>query len=661
MPSEICSHKDVRTFGDTLCCFSCGQVRNVIDKKPDVSSHGILLHPSELSLQAYEYTGLKREKTQIRLVAIFPGVAADPICCRIIVAELQSLPEYTAASYTWATETGDSSKLREIYVATDHSSENDKRLIKVTRNCESTLKQLRLVNEERTVWIDAVCIDQSDVDERSHQVRLMDRIYESAVKVEICIETLQEDYTGAIFLLNRSYLPRTSLHRDYDDEVAREHDSSSILERSQKRCMYRQRKYESAMQSGLGHDFSSPEGRKEAYKQLAALFELSYFSRVWVVQEVLFARTAILHINNHIVPLTGEILEQVQRNAEQKSIAISRLSHWVSIWNRNTGIFSCLTMSLGCSASDPRDQIYAITSLLQPHIRDMIKIDYQLDLQAVYMSAIVACIAECGDLDLLVYATLPANANTSTASTFGSDTFKKFVTQRNETNAPVHSVTRMRSPWLPRIFVKHRPTTKDTGHAIPTTHDATNASPVEILDESVPKHQFLPRMRVRAHLLDIISSSSTHSIADTLSALATGPEAMTATPQHSWLPERFRSPFTDLYGDAYDTDALNILKADLLELQSQDGDEGSAIFRTHYTLGCSKAHLQLGDSVWAIDGAQHLLVLRAVGDRVYRIVGTCYLWEGLHLDYWNPGSFKGIWTQTPFDLGTVQTRRIEVY
>lgn len=67
-----------------------------------------------------------------------------------------------------------------------------------------------------------------------------------------------------------------------------------------------------------------------------------------------------------------------------------------------------------------------------------------------------------------------------------------------------------------------------------------------------------------------------------------------------------------------------------------------------------------GDHIFAIDGAALLLILRPISHGVYRIVGPCYLWAALDLDYWSPGSHKGLWLQRPFDLGE-GTHVIEIY
>jgi len=47
----------------------------------------------------------------------------------------------------------------------------------------SALKRLRLQDKTRTLWADALCINQTDNEEKSRQVRLMAQIYGKAARV----------------------------------------------------------------------------------------------------------------------------------------------------------------------------------------------------------------------------------------------------------------------------------------------------------------------------------------------------------------------------------------------------------------------------------------------------------------------------------------------
>jgi hypothetical protein len=478
--------------------------------------------------------------------------------------------------------------------------------------------QLRQADHERTVWVDAMCIDQSDVNERNHQVGLVERIYESASSVEICIRDSHQDFPAAMQLLS----PK--------------HGLAELL--SIQNTEYQQMKHQSI-------------------NQLRTLFQCNYFSRVWVIQEVLFAKTAILHVNQDKVFLKQEILDSLHQWCNQQSVAIPRLSHWVSIWRRDGGIVSCLSMSLNCSASDPRDKIFAIASLLRPNVRELISIDYQSTLQAVYADAVAACIVEYGDLDILGFADVPSNIHVFTTSTFDVDDFKTFLAQRTMDKAPSSSMARMCSPWTSRIVVKHKRAKSISTPGIKALHG--DASTVEVLRDPIPSTQLLPRLKVRAHFINFAISSTSELIEQMLHELDQGIEKLGTSPW-CWLLDLFESRFTDVHGDTYGTSGLNTFRRDLQHAIGQPvGDQ--TVFRTHYSVGFSSSRCLPRDEIFAIDRVQHLFLLRAIGRNMYRIVGKCYLWGGMNLDYWNPGSYKGIWTHNPFDLGTEQTRSIEIY
>jgi hypothetical protein len=58
-------------------------------------------------------------------------------------------------------------------------------LFLVRRNLSCALKELRRDCEPRALWIDAICINQSDADERGHKVSQMGSIYSNAEEVFI--------------------------------------------------------------------------------------------------------------------------------------------------------------------------------------------------------------------------------------------------------------------------------------------------------------------------------------------------------------------------------------------------------------------------------------------------------------------------------------------
>jgi Heterokaryon incompatibility protein (HET) len=57
--------------------------------------------------------------------------------------------------------------------------------IQITVNLDAALRRLRLPDQPRLLWVDAICINQGDIIERSRQVRIMRDIYANAKTVVV--------------------------------------------------------------------------------------------------------------------------------------------------------------------------------------------------------------------------------------------------------------------------------------------------------------------------------------------------------------------------------------------------------------------------------------------------------------------------------------------
>jgi len=118
------------------------------------------------------YTTLDGFQNLIRLFHLSPASSATgDIQGRLSVALLDDQPEYEALSYAW----GNANDTVAIDI--------DGCLLPVTKNLYSALKHLQLQEQERTLWVDALCINQADLGERMHQVSLMASIYGQASQV----------------------------------------------------------------------------------------------------------------------------------------------------------------------------------------------------------------------------------------------------------------------------------------------------------------------------------------------------------------------------------------------------------------------------------------------------------------------------------------------
>lgn len=111
---------------------------------------------------------------QIRLVKILPGSRIETIKCELQSAILgPETPKYVALSYCWGDAT------HKTWVSC-----NGQRLA-LTKDLLNALRRLRRKDQTETLWIDQICINQEDLDERSRQVQLMRKIYKSAAYVYI--------------------------------------------------------------------------------------------------------------------------------------------------------------------------------------------------------------------------------------------------------------------------------------------------------------------------------------------------------------------------------------------------------------------------------------------------------------------------------------------
>ena len=63
----------------------------------------------------------------------------------------------------------------------------DGHLVEVPASSEAVVRRMRLSNRPRVLWIDAICIDQSSITERSAQVAFMATVYSTAQHNLVCL------------------------------------------------------------------------------------------------------------------------------------------------------------------------------------------------------------------------------------------------------------------------------------------------------------------------------------------------------------------------------------------------------------------------------------------------------------------------------------------
>ncbi|KAK1752009.1 heterokaryon incompatibility protein-domain-containing protein, partial [Echria macrotheca] len=128
-------------------------------------------------LEGHEFT---------RLLSLHPSPDRDaPLRCHIVHVNAQEVHQYPykAISYAWGPP---------IFTASLFCFPA-RRELPITPTLESALRGFRLPSDIRTLWADAVCINQQDLDEKSVQVRRMSEIYSNAKYVRIWLGDTADD------------------------------------------------------------------------------------------------------------------------------------------------------------------------------------------------------------------------------------------------------------------------------------------------------------------------------------------------------------------------------------------------------------------------------------------------------------------------------------
>jgi hypothetical protein len=136
----------------------------------------------------YQYEPLPDPRTHVRLIQIQQCHPDTTIQCKFTSWLLEDAPAYHAILYTW----GDPKLTPNILI-------NHKNMI-VRSNCEYALQQAYATCPVAYVWIDTICINQQDSEEKGHQVGIMADFYRQAAGVPACVRP-HSKYSRRLFRL----------------------------------------------------------------------------------------------------------------------------------------------------------------------------------------------------------------------------------------------------------------------------------------------------------------------------------------------------------------------------------------------------------------------------------------------------------------------------
>ncbi|GIZ44889.1 hypothetical protein CKM354_000807400 [Cercospora kikuchii] len=321
----------------------------------------------------YDSVHLPQPRNQIRLLHI--QIASDDleIQARLEVHSLNHCPPFRAISYTW----GDQKPAISISI--------NGRSCQVRMNCWYALWQMRHHKHPGPLWVDSICIDQSNFDEKSAQVSLMGRIYSKAESTACCLGPGRN-------LANVERLLRPPSDNDTSSTLAAE---KHLLRELQHRPYFRRTwiKQEIILSKEI-HLFCGMDSLDwNTYVKVLDSF-VSHDVKFLAQTQEQHPKSRDLANNVHRTLVDGRRARHVSIQSPQYVSSSSRegsaLKPWAELWE-------LLKQYGGSECQDARDKVYALLPLLpeQSLMKLDLAIDYTLPILPLGLNVIEGYLKEC--------------------------------------------------------------------------------------------------------------------------------------------------------------------------------------------------------------------------------------------------------------------------
>lgn len=358
-----------------------------------------------------------------RVLQLEPGEWDDVIRCSLKLVNLSgsSKPEFEAISYVW----GERLEVPPQILV-------DGRTFNVGVNLQAALRHFRSKTKMRMLWADAICINQNDIDERNQQVALMRHIYQQCERVLVWLGEngaatpeirWKTDFTRGPQhpLINENegqiqeFVARFKKYYElpfalrYHLKIDSVMGAYCLLSRLAQNICLNQENF----------PFLSEEASHNIFLALGDIVSRPWWTRIWVVQELVLPRQAMVYYGNFVAPWDLYVHAARNYNAHRGScckdhyrwlqsydirlleafmhavLEVEDLRHeWQQslVLRDNTGgrdiriyLRRLLWKFRNRISCDPRDQIYALLSLVTSWGggRSMY-VDYSVEMKTLY-------------------------------------------------------------------------------------------------------------------------------------------------------------------------------------------------------------------------------------------------------------------------------------
>ncbi|KAF2629366.1 hypothetical protein BU25DRAFT_409267 [Macroventuria anomochaeta] len=292
--------------------------------------------------------------------------------------------DFEAVSYCWESDVRD-----KVVLIGDYG-------IRVPTSLEAMLRELQRLPEARSgigFWVDGLCINQSDILEKNHQVSLMQRIYCEALSTVVWLGPGDEGSNQAIEVFK-------TLHRDYLAFSLIEVDGKTTILAEPQR------------------EFSGIQ-----WMHVLDLWSRNYFKRMWIIQELAMNKTLSMFMcgihrftrselrqgttwaREHAGAISRTILKDVHPKSLPEEVDhdyVWRLANHVADLIRlddTPSIDHIFNLARKSQATDPRDKVYGLLGLLPTRITSYLKPDYSKSVEEVYTDLAISLLRSCSRLD----------------------------------------------------------------------------------------------------------------------------------------------------------------------------------------------------------------------------------------------------------------------
>jgi hypothetical protein len=340
-----------------------------------------------------KYSSLNHE-WKIRILQLQPGGFEDDIECNLLQVDLRNPPTYAALSYVW----GDP-KSTDVVICNGQ-------LTIVRANLKAALKRIRHPSEICPCWVDALCINQSDNDEKNKQVALMGEVYSRALNVVIYLGEEAPGFDAVCTIMHA--LRGASL-----DTAKTEAEVTKILT-----VAYYMEDVKDHLEDG--EEPLIPPSRSAVWDGFQDFFRQEWFSRVWVFQEAILASPDpwVLYGERQ---LPWKWLASVARLYHSSGLRRARPTSDLSFHlvlmdnlrktrheeNNPFDLLQLLRHTRKFKATNPRDKffgLYGLTSERHPWNEVLFKPDYHASPTRVYCNIAAHLIVVKEAVDLLSFA-----------------------------------------------------------------------------------------------------------------------------------------------------------------------------------------------------------------------------------------------------------------